>query len=223
MQRAKSYVTFGRPFGFQDQSIIGWTLGLNVVLLFAYGVLLYRLSLLLLHSRPLATLVAITILMEGRVLWGFFAGMELGLYHVLLLTVVYAFASYQQSGATRWWRLWLGANCLLVVVRPEGSFLAGFAIVVFVAWRWLQAGGRLRDRSVGRLLPRRQWLLLSLPMVIWLAQWIALYVATGETTPNSLRVKSHLYQPDQGANHTESRSIVAQSLEYAVPHAVPFG
>ncbi|MBW2523722.1 MAG: hypothetical protein JRI23_06080 [Deltaproteobacteria bacterium] len=190
-------VALGYLLGFQGQRIILWSVGLNVLCLLGYGVLLYRLATLLLPSRALAALAATAILLEGRVLWGFFAGMEIGPYHLLSVLVIDSLARFQRDRRPRHRRIWIAATAALVLVRPEGSFLAGFAIVAFALWRVLEARRAPAGWSLRRLARRREWLWVALPLVVWLGQWLVLYVATGQPMPNGLRVKSHLYQPDQ--------------------------
>ena len=190
-------VAVGYLLGFTDQSIIGWTYGLNVVCLFFYGIVLYRLARLFFDDRLLATLLATVIIMEGRVLWGFFAGMEIGLYHLLLVLTLYWFVLFQRDGRRKhFWGL-IVVLCLLVLVRPEGAFLAGMAIAIFVLWRLLNATQTPDGFSFKRFVCRREWLALALPLAFVFGQWLLFYVTTGQVAQNGMRTKSHLYAPDQ--------------------------
>ncbi len=190
-------LALGNRIGFDGDAIVLWAMGLNAVFLFLYGTYLYRIGRLVFSHRLLSTLIALLILIEGRVLWGFFSGMEIGLYHLSLVATLYYFAAYQSSGDRR--PLWglVASLGVLVLVRPEGHFLAGFAVVVFVAWKLWTARRERGAQWLRQALSRQEWLVVLVPVGLILLTYLLYYLTTGQTTQQGMRLKSHLFAPDQ--------------------------
>ncbi len=190
-------LAFGYLIGFKGNNLLLWAILLNTVFLYCYGALLYRMALLFFEQRLLALLTALVIFCDGRVLWGFFSGMEIGVYQTLLVLALHRFAVFQRDGEPRQFRVLILALCGLVLVRPEGHFLAAFLVLVFVGWRVASGPPGSRWAALRGWLARREWPWLALPFVLILGQYLLFYLTTGEMTQNGMRTKSHLYAPDQ--------------------------
>lgn len=189
-------LALGYAVGFRGELIVLWAFLLSAICLLGYGVLLYRVGQRLLGSRLLGTLLAVAIVLEGRVLWGFWSGMEIGLYMLLQVATLYGLWRYQESRQRH--TLWLLGLSLvgLTLVRPEGQFLALMVVAVFVAWRVLAGRSAEPPEPWRRALTRPEWLCAALPLVAIGVTYLLIYLTTGDISQNGMRTKSHLYAPD---------------------------
>jgi len=124
-------------------------------------------------ARWVSLLAAMLFLSDGALLWGFFAGMETGLFVALLLATLEALI----AGRFRAVALWGG---LLALTRPEGVVLVvAMALVVAAEAHW-RAGRSNYPRA------------LILPPLCGLVQPTLNLVLTGSPAASAVRAKSWL-------------------------------
>lgn len=186
----------GAALGFTGEGIIRWTFGLETVCLFLYGALLYRIGLLLFGGhRLVATLIALAVMLEGRVLWGFFSGMDIAVYHALLASSLYRFGAYQEDPQRRH-AVWLAISLgLLALVRPEAQILALLLAGVFVLWRLARGRSEEPPRRWLAALSRPQRGVVLAPIAVIALLYALQFLATGEMSQSGMRTKSPLFAP----------------------------
>ncbi|MDP2951842.1 MAG: hypothetical protein Q8O76_00820, partial [Chloroflexota bacterium] len=128
----------GYKVGFTGERIIFFTFGLNTVFLSLSALIVYRVTLLLAGDAPgvwgqqpqsataprlQAGVAGLLLLFNGSLLWGYFSGLEIGLFTTIILATLYASISKP---------LWMATifACLMALCRPEGLVLAIFWGVV---------------------------------------------------------------------------------------------
>ena len=110
----------GYLIGFRGDFIVLWADGLGVVFLATYALILYRLGRRIFGHRALAALTAALVLLDGRVLWGFFSGMEVGLFTLSMAATAECWMLCRaKATGRRIAALTVSLSCL-VLVRPEG-------------------------------------------------------------------------------------------------------
>jgi hypothetical protein len=189
-------LALGYALGFTAERIMLWAFLLGALCLFGYGLLLVRIAERLLDSRPLGVLLGTAIMLEGRVLWGFFSGMEIAPYVLAQVAALYALLRVSETSSGRWLAALSAAVAVMVLVRPEGQFLGLLVLFVFACHRALAVRDERPDTPWVRTLDRRALLCIGAPLLLIVLQYLAFYLATGETSQNGMRTKSHLYAPD---------------------------
>ena len=132
-----------------------------------------------LASVPVAgveLLAPLLLVSNGALLWGFFSGMETGLYVALFLATLNAHISEDARGVALW-------GGLLVLMRPEGQVTAAVIIVVAMLRAFRNRGN---DRA------HWSWLYI-VPFVCGLVQPALNMWLTGSLSANGMRAKSWLY------------------------------
>ena len=114
----------GYLIGFQGLNLGLWALILGAAAMLGALCLVYRLARAFDAPHWLAVLSALIFGLSGAVNWHFFSGMETGLMMLLTLATLDSFAE------RRFWPFILSAS-LLALTRPEGSFLAVIAVVLW--------------------------------------------------------------------------------------------
>ena len=189
----------GYRVGFRGDGILLWSSGLGVVFLSAYALLLFRLGRRILGHRALAALAAILVLLDGRVLWGFFSGMEVGLFTLSLAATAECWMLYRARRTRARLAALLASLSCLVLVRPEGQVLGAMASATFVAHELLRRPPAGLSRLGAVLRDRKTQMLVALPLALVAALYLVLLVKSGGIAQNGMRTKSHLFAPDQNA------------------------
>lgn len=175
--------------GVQGSALLPFAVGLGIVCLAATASLTYRLGATVV-SRAVGIWAGVLVAVSGPLLWGAASGMEIGLTALLLVATLLAFVREQPVG--RFVRTPLLA-VLLALVRPEGLV---FAVLLSAAMLWTVT----RSRRAG-VLTRRRALRSGgaalLPLAAGVGQYLFYLIATGTTTANGVRAKSHLYDQPQ--------------------------
>lgn len=186
----------GYRLGFHGDAIMVWAIGLGIVFLAAYGLLLLRIGRRIFHHRALATILALLVLLDGRVLWGFFSGMEVGLFTLSMAATIECSMLYHARRSTARLAALVVSVSVLVLVRPEGQVLGAAAIAAIFLHKLLrrrQGSGILQAIRADR----RAWLVAIVPAALIGLVYLTLYVSLGSVTQNGMRTKSHLFAPDQ--------------------------
>ena len=123
---------------------------------------------------------AVLVILSGAVQWGFFNGMETGLFTVLTLAALDAFLA-ERTGLCA---LWLG---LAGLTRPEGLILAG-TIWAITLVRGIHHSRASRQHSYWSRLG-----LLSAAIVAAVAPLLVNWSLTGTTAAAGLQAKSHWF------------------------------
>lgn len=189
---------------------IGWLVGFRgdgmvvfAILCGAIGLALclvaaWRLGRAMGMERPVwaAALVGL----NGPILWGLFAGMDLPLYLAGLLWTMASWMEEARRGSSR--RGTLTWAAIAAASRPEGlSFGILVALLLFLEQRGLLT----EEDEAGRPSP----LLLLTPIVAGLVPMLLLFLFTGRATPTSLAVKGVL-----GAPGMDAGSWIGGAIEY---------
>ena len=165
-------LAFGYLVGFQGLSLGLWAMILGAVALLASMWAVYRIA----RAQNLPDLLALSLGaalgLSGPASWHAMSGMETGIMIALLLWVLHAVQ-------IRALRLFVVAALLLALLRPEGSLLAGVAVLAMLLRLW------------GRV-PRRQLLYLLLPILALGLQPLANWLITGTAIASGNQSKSIL-------------------------------
>lgn len=175
---------------------------LGTVVWMAIPIVVGRLAGLL--AGPLAGRIAgLLVLANGHLLWNALSGMETGVYTLLILGAVWGIACWLREELPAGRTLAIGCLAMLPLIRPEGLYLTGAAILLAV----------LR-RGDGPRLGIIPLLLTILPFLGWLA---ILRIGTGDWRPAGLTIKGLSAQPyfnlsEKAAYATETLSRVAMKF-----------
>ncbi|MBM3279991.1 MAG: hypothetical protein FJY95_18240 [Candidatus Handelsmanbacteria bacterium] len=136
---------------------------------------------------------ALLLLLCGPLLWGFFSGMEIGLFTGAVLLTLYLFIREEPTGR---FRLTPWAAALLVLARPEG---AGLAACLVGLWGL-------------RALKYRQWKCLWVcapPLLVFLAQGLLYLGLTGSFSSAGMEAKWRFSAPHTSAPEEFRRTLQA--------------
>jgi hypothetical protein len=137
--------------------------------------------------------------LNGPLLWGLFAGMDLPLYVAALLWTMASWAEESAAGPGR--RRTITWAALAAASRPEGMAFGLLAAVLLAVER----ATRARD---GESVRTPAWA-PAIPLVVGLVPLLLLYLFTGRATPTSLAVKGVL-----GAPGMDMGTFVGGAVEY---------
>lgn len=102
-----------------------WTYGLGTACLALTAWLAYRLAARLIPQRPaVAWAAGLIVLMEWHLIWAAASGMETMLFCALALLVIDRVQAKSSGWSIGWW------GGLLILTRPEGLLLIGFAAIM---------------------------------------------------------------------------------------------
>ena len=191
----------GWLLGFKGLKMLVWAWMLNGMLHVIGGLAVFSCVSRLTSNRPLAYTGMAAFLFNGHMLWGAFSHMEIALFSTLVLLTLRAAIMIDQdsepepnsdadSSPHSEFRVPPSAllcGCLLALVRPEGSLLAG-GFTLWLLWRHL--GGSLLPL---RKLPGRLWRArrLAWPVLAGVGMILLFVVLTGRLGTNA-NLKSHL-------------------------------
>ncbi|MDZ4804982.1 MAG: hypothetical protein SGI90_09000 [Candidatus Eisenbacteria bacterium] len=188
----------GWLLGFRGDGMVVFALLCGAIGLSLCLVAAWRLGIAMGMERPVwaAALVGL----NGPVLWGLFAGMDLPLYLAGLLWTMTSWMEEAHRGPGRRRTLvWAG---IAAASRPEGL---SFGILVAVLLLLEHRGRSTHEDETGRTPP----VLMLTPIAIGLLPMILLYLFTGRATPTSLAVKGVLSAPGMDAG-----TWIGGALEY---------
>lgn len=178
------YVFLLTPFTLflKGSSIVIITYVIGAVCLFYSGYFLYKTTHALTSDKVLSGFAAALFVTNGNILWGYFSGMEIGIFSTLLAANLYLFV----SGAGIWRRVLFMS--LLAMIRPEGFMM----VMVFV---FIQFLNKLFDMKKEKFLP------YLIPLAAGFLYFFINYKFTGDFMPNTMRAKSnfslnYFYYPD---------------------------
>jgi hypothetical protein len=139
--------------------------------LYFCGLFIFGIIKKLTDSVPAAIFGAALYLTNGNILWGFFSGMEIGIFSLLLAANLYIMVNGEKPLKQA---LLL---CLLAVVRPEG-------FIVVVALAALKLLNKIFDPKNEKFLP------YLLPLAAGSVYFLINRHFTGDFMPNTMRAKS---------------------------------
>jgi hypothetical protein len=169
-------VTLGYLVGFTDIYLVLFSYALGIIFLFFTALGLYLLGKGL-WGPGVGAGASLSLVFYGPLLWGFFAGMDLGLFVAVLIYTAYFY--HRESIKGRPLYLTTLFSTLLVLTRPEGLLLS---LVLFFF-----AGGAFSKNK-----EKKNWLLLF-PLGAGLGLGGLNYLLTGSFSPTSLKSKSPLF------------------------------
>lgn len=114
----------GHILGFHDLNLGYWAMGVGALTLLGSMWLIFHILHWLDASQWLAIAIAVSFGLTGAISWHFMSGMETGLMILLSLATLYGFISQRFN------LFWISAT-LLAITRPEGSMMAGIAVVLY--------------------------------------------------------------------------------------------
>ncbi|HEX7880063.1 MAG TPA: hypothetical protein VF720_11675 [Candidatus Eisenbacteria bacterium] len=187
----------GWLIGFRGDGMVVFALLSGAVGLTLSLVAAWRLGKALGMERPwwAAALVGL----NGPLLWGLFAGMDLPLYVASILWTLASWAEESNEGTGR--RRTITWAALAAASRPEGLVFA----VLVTALLLVEQATRRREGDAARGNP----FLPFLPIVAGLVPALILYLFTGRATPTSLAVKGVL-----GAPGMDMGTFLGGAIEY---------
>ncbi|MCE5300744.1 MAG: hypothetical protein LLG37_07745 [Spirochaetia bacterium] len=172
----------------KGSSVIFLTYFTGAACLFFTSYFIYLILVKLGADRTIAIFGAALYVTNGNFLWGYFSGMEIGLFSTLIAACMY----YMVCGApARTQALFLA---LLAMIRPEGFFLA-------VIFAMLKIINRLFDK-------KEQVLPYLMPVAAGLVYFVINRVFTGDFMPNTMRAKSSF-----SLNYYHLTEILRQGLD----------
>src|ERR1035437_3776498 len=174
----------------KGSSIIIVTYFLGAACLFYSGYFLYKTTYKLTSDVLMSGFAAVLFVTNGNILWGYFSGMEIGLFSVLLSANLYMLVS--GAGLAR--RILFLS--LLAMVRPEGFIM----VLILVCMQLLNkfSGGKKE-----KILP------YLIPLAAGLIYFFINYKFTGDFMPNTMRSKSNF-----SLNYFYYTDILRQGLDY---------
>ncbi len=168
------YALLLTPFAFlfRGESIIYVTYIIGAASLFFTAYYIFLSVLKLTSKKEYAYLAAFVCAANGNVLWGYFSGMEIGMFGAFLAAAFYYLMVKPGTLKSA------AALTLLGLIRPEGYGLA--MLLVF-------------SRIVNSLISRSKEKLYVylIPAAIGSAHYILNYIFTGDFMPNTMRAKSN--------------------------------
>lgn len=168
------YALLLTPFAliFKGGSIIIVTYAIGAASLFFTAYFIFLSVLKLTSKKEYAYLAAFVCAVNGNVLWGYFSGMEIGMFGAFLAAVFYYFMTRPGTVKSAI------ALSLLAVIRPEGFALS--MLIIF-------------SRIVNRIISGRKenLLLYIIPLAAGAVHFILNYIFTGDYMPNTMRAKSN--------------------------------
>jgi len=165
--------------GFRGTGLVVFALALGLICLILSAGIVRRVGQVLGDAKS-GTAAALLFLLCGPLLWGFFSGMEIGLFSLLILLTFYFFVAEEREGKPRV-RTMLAASAL-ALARPEGFFLVLILVGVVLARACLQR----RWSGIG-------W--SGLPLVAWFLQAVLLKGLTGSWGSAGLEAKWRFLAP----------------------------
>ncbi len=174
----------------KGSSIIIVTYVIGAVSLYFSGYFLYKTAFKLTSDKVMSVFAAVLFVTNGNILWGYFSGMEIGIFSVLLSANLYLLV----SGAPLVQRI--PGLCILAMIRPEG-FMMVLALVA------AQFFNKLFDMKKEKFLP------YLIPVAAGMIYFIMNYKFTGDFMPNTMRAKSNF-----SLNFFYYTDIIRQGLDY---------
>jgi len=152
-------------------SIIIVTYLTGALSLFASAYYTYKSTSKLADSKTAGAAAAVLLITNGNILWGFFSGMEIGMFTALIA------ASYYYAAVAKDDIKAVFSMAMLSIVRPEGFGL----VLIFLILR-----------LIGRLLGSKDRVLIYLvPLLPGLLYFVLNKAMTGDFMPNTMRAKSN--------------------------------
>ncbi|HBW74032.1 MAG: hypothetical protein UX10_C0009G0012 [Candidatus Magasanikbacteria bacterium GW2011_GWA2_45_39] len=168
----------GYRAGLTGLSIIWFAYALALACLVGTGYIIYAIGGYFKLKQKNALWIALLVISNGWLLWGYFSGMEIALQTFFLLATFYAALKEINEKKLKWLPLWL---FLLTIVRPEGfiaSALLGTWIIVLRVFR----GQKIT-----------YWYAAFLPFLTYAAQLLFYHFTTGEWNSNTFILKTWWY------------------------------
>jgi hypothetical protein len=180
------------PFAllFKGSSIIIVSYIIGAVTLFYSSYFIFMIMRKLTENTMVSSFAAALFATNGNILWGYFSGMEIGLFSMLLAASLYAIA-YDKSLKFK-----ITFLTLLAIVRPEGFM----AVLILSAIAFIN---RLISRKNEHFFP------YMIPVAAGLSYFIINYIFTGDFMPNTMRAKSNF-----SLNYFYYTDILKQGLDY---------
>jgi hypothetical protein len=168
------------PFAFflKGESLLVITYILGSVCLFFTGYYIYRLVMLLTGKTVYSWFGAAFFVTNGNFLWGFFSGMEICLFTMLMTAALY----YQMREKDV--KEQLLSLCLLSVVRPEGFLLVLMLLGIKLISKIMSGKAGKKDAVF----------MYFIPVLPGLAYFCINKILTGDFMPNTMRAKSDFSQ-----------------------------
>lgn len=195
----------GHAVGFQGLSLGYWALALGSVALFAGILTVYAIVRAGGGGRVLSLIAGLLFAITGPVAWHYFSGMETGIAMTLTLLLVYGYVVRRLG-------VFVLAASLLALTRPEGGFVAIFALALY----------GLRQITARRKPP----LLLIVPVLALLVQPLVNALITGTAVASGNQSKSILASVPFDMTAVISRFLEnfgRMWLEFITGSSAPYG
>jgi hypothetical protein len=144
----------------------------GIIALYFCGYFIFEIIKKLTDSLPAAIFGAALYVTNGNILWGFFSGMEIGIFSLLLAWSLYLLA----SGASPLKQAL--SLSLLALIRPEG-----FIVVLVLAF--VKLLNKISDPKNEKFIP------YLIPIAAGSVYFLVNYHFTGDFMPNTMRAKSN--------------------------------
>jgi len=164
------------PFAllFKGGSIIIITYFIGAACLFLSGYFIYRFILKLGQPVIFGVFGAALFVSNGNILWGYFSGMEIGIFSTLIIISLYYLTEKNKLKEQ------VLSLSLLSLIRPEGYIL----VIMFVFLR-----------LVSRIFNKKEvFLPFLIPLAAGFIYFLVNYIFTGDFMPNTMRAKSDFSQ-----------------------------
>ena len=175
--------------GLSGEILVVYAFILNSLLLLYSSVIFYKLLLSVSNCKISAFFGTIWFLICGPLLWGFFTGMETGLFSMLIIQVLYHIHKLTSSDKLIRNDLYLYAftASLLAVCRPEGIAFTFFSTILLIF--------TFRKKSEPPLFSLNN-LILCIPVFATILFFLTIFYFGGTFSINTQIAKSYFYSED---------------------------
>lgn len=171
-------LAIGYRAGFMELSLIWFAYILALVCLIGTGYLIYSIGIYFKLTRAYALWIALFVISNGWLLWGFFSGMEIALQTFFLLAALYVASREINNQKLKWLPSWL---FFLTIIRPEG-FIASAIIGLWIIFLRLSRQNKIK-----------YWYAGFTPFLAFAAQLFFYHLTTGEWNSNTFILKTWWY------------------------------
>lgn len=123
------------------------------------------------------------ILLNGNLLWNYFSGMETGLYAAFIVWIICCFSFFINTNKSKFFFASVILTALATITRPEGFYLAIFAIAPLLLWK--------RSKKI----PASFIGIYILSLIPGIAYLLLTKIQTGSFNTNGMAVKGLLSNP----------------------------
>ncbi|KPL09109.1 hypothetical protein AMJ71_07305 [candidate division TA06 bacterium SM1_40] len=167
--------------GFKGQGLVAFSYLFGVLTFVIATLYVFRLGVAF-GGHRIGMAAGILFIANGAIAWGFFSGMEVGLYTLFVVGILATIAG--SRGEIRWPVSFLA--CGLALTRPEGFFIV---LLMVGALLWNHLFSRAPDVAAGPRRSTRALVWLAIPVAAGLATLALNLLLTGRLAPSSGQTK----------------------------------